>query len=213
MVSLLNWDHHKTTLEDPAEPYNRLRHFGSWVVDRQNGNCLDTRARVLLRQSTAPVGFSDSGCRIATGRWQDPYSNRVITEARELDIDHVVPLKNSYVSGGWRWQREKRCLYANFMANNFHLLAVSASDNRSKGQDGPDNYMPENQAFSCDYLTIWLKIKLIWDLALPPNEASAIAGLLKQNRCSLAKVSMSAEDLRNQRRIIASQRDICVSAL
>lgn len=214
MISLVNWNHHKMTLEDPLEPFNRNRHFGGWWIDDYDrGGCIDTRAKVLARQSALPVTYNETGCRVVSGKWKDPYTNQIVTAAGELDIDHVVPLKNSYMSGGWKWTREKRCLYANFLSNSFHLLPVNTFDNRSKGEHGPDGYMPPNTGFACQYLAEWLKIKLIWDLALPPNEASAITQLLKQNRCSLAKLSIPAEDLRNQRRIIATQREICVSAL
>jgi hypothetical protein len=95
------------------------------------------------------------------------------------------------------------------MGNNFHLLAVNKGDNRQKGQNGPDAFMPENVAFRCAYLAIWLKIKLIWNLALPPNEAAAVATLLKENNCELARMNMPADELQNQRRIISSQREIC----
>lgn len=213
MVSLLNWDHHNTMLEDPAEPYNRLHHFGTWVVNHTHSNCLNTRAEVLIRQSRGPVTFTNGGCRVVTGRWLDPYTGQTLTQASDLDIDHVVPLKNSYSSGSWKWAPQKRCVYANFMANNFHLLAVNSSDNRVKGQNGPDIYMPENKAFTCDYLQIWLGIKLIWNLALPPNEAGAITQLLKQNHCNLAKMALPTQDLQGQRNYISSQREICASSL
>ena len=73
----------------------------------------------------------------------------------------VVVLKNSYENGAWRWDYQKRCLYANFMDNDFHLLAVLNKDNRKKGDKGPDKFMPSNPSFACEYLSIWLKIKLL----------------------------------------------------
>jgi hypothetical protein len=208
-VSLIHWDHHRTTLEDPSEPYNRLRDFGSWVINHAHSSCLDTRGEVLARSSRIPVTYLPGGCRVTSGQWLDLYANKIVTVANDLDIDHVVPLKNAYLSGGWKWTPQRRCLYANYMGNNFHLLAVNKGDNRQKGQNGPDAFMPENVAFRCAYLAIWLKIKLIWNLALPPDEAAAVATLLKENNCELARMNMPADELQNQRRIISSQREIC----
>lgn len=213
-VSLVKWDHHSNSLEQPNEPYNRLRHFGGWLIeDYKQGGCIDTRAKVLIRQSGRRVTMSENGCRVVSGSWQDPYSGHIMTEARELDIDHVVPLKNSYKSGAWKWDRTKRCAYANFMANDFHLIAVNSSDNREKGDNGPDQFMPESESFACEYLNDWLKIKLIWGLVLPSEEASAVSQLLRSNRCNVANLSMSVDDLRNQRRQIANQSAICAAAL
>ena len=42
-------------------------------------------------------------CIVASGRWTDTYSYGVYTDPSELDIDHVVPLQNAYLSGGWKW--------------------------------------------------------------------------------------------------------------
>jgi hypothetical protein len=207
IISLIRWEHHTEPLEDPTEPYNRQKHYGGWISQ----NCKDTRALVLIRQSQGPVTYNENGCRVVSGTWKDPYTSRMITEARQLDIDHVVPLGNSYATGGWKWTREKRCAYANFLANDFHLLAVNLSDNRRKGQGGPDRYMPPDQTYACEYLTIWLKIKLIWNLAMPSDEAGAIAQFAKQQRCNLSAMAVDSEFLQQQRNqiVVGSQLAQC----
>ena len=207
-INLMNWDHHNQTLEDPTVPYNRKTQYGTWVT-ANDGTCQNTRAKVLMRQSQVPVTFNDGGCTVVNGQWQDPYSDQQYTQASDLQIDHVVPLKNSYMNGGWQWDAYKRCLYANFLANDFHLLAVNGHDNMKKGDNGPDQFMPENQAFSCKYLSIWLKIKLIWNLALPPSEAQAIEQLAQQNHCDTSALSMAAQDLRSQRQFILTNMNFC----
>ncbi|HEY8270913.1 MAG TPA: hypothetical protein VIG33_08485, partial [Pseudobdellovibrionaceae bacterium] len=111
-LSLMNWVHHNEELEDPDVPYNRKNHYGTWVRDRRENNCYNTRARVLIRDSQIPVTFNDKGCTVLSGQWYDPYSNQEYTQASDIQIDHVVPLKNSYVSGGWKWDSSTRCLYA-----------------------------------------------------------------------------------------------------
>jgi hypothetical protein len=210
VLDLLTWQHHQQTLKDPATPYNRLQQYGTWVVDHSTGTCYNTRARVLIRQSEIPVRFKGSGgCVVDSGKWLDPYTDSYFTNANDLDIDHVVPLKNSYDSGAWQWDQKKRCTYANFMANDYHLLAVRKEDNRMKGDGGPDKFMPANSAYACDYLSHWLKIKLIWNLAMVPGEAEGIERLAQQNHCDAKVLSITMQELRGQRQSILAIANIC----
>lgn len=209
-MDLMSWDHHQETLPDPTIPYNRKTQYGTWVRDSRDKTCYNTRAKVLIRSSSTPVSFSGrSGCTVRGGQWLDPYSNRQYTDAADLQIDHVVPLKNSYISGAWKWDGRKRCLYANFMSNEYHLLAVNGADNMAKGDRTPAGFMPSNRAFSCEYLSIWLKIKLIWNLALTPSEAEAIRRLASQNHCDSAVLSMATLDLQKQRQGILENMSLC----
>jgi hypothetical protein len=208
-VNLLNWSHHNEELPDPDQAYNRKKHYGTWVRERNDGTCFNTRAKVLIQSSEVPVTFANHGCAVTHGQWQDPYSNRQYTDASDIQIDHVVPLKNSYVSGGWKWDAKKRCLYANFRGNDYHLLAVNGPDNMKKGDRTPEKFMPPNKAYSCKYLSIWLKIKLIWNLAMIPSEAQAITALAQQNHCDAQTLSMPVQELNEQRQSIVKNANLC----
>jgi hypothetical protein len=209
-LDLMVWDHHRETLKDPSVPYNRKDQYGTWVRDPRDGTCYNTRAKVLIRASTVPVSFSGAkGCTVRSGDWYDPYSDRHFTDAADLQIDHVVPLKNSYISGGWQWDAKKRCLYANFFSNDYHLMAVNGPDNMKKGDRTPEGFMPPNRAYACEYLANWLKIKLIWNLALTPSEAEAISRLKQQNHCDAGTLSIPMQDLSQQRREILANMNLC----
>lgn len=208
-LNLMNWDHHQQTLEDPSVPYNRKDHYGTWVRDPADGTCHNTRARVLIRDSASQVSYSSNGCTVRGGEWHDPYSNHDFSDASDLQIDHVVPLKNSYISGAWKWDGAKRCLYANYMQNDYHLLAVNGSENMRKGDRTPEGFMPSDTSFACDYLTIWLKIKMIWNLALTPSEADAITHLVQQNHCDSSLLVMNQQELRKQRQAIVDNMGLC----
>ncbi len=211
-LNLMSWNHHNEELVDPAISYERKTQYGTWVRDPKEKNCYNTRARVLIRSSDTPVSFNASGCTVTAGQWHDPYSNRQYTQASDIQIDHVVPLKNSYMSGAWKWDFKKRCLYANFMSNEFHLLAVNGPDNMRKGDKTPEGFMPSNAAYSCDYLTIWLKIKMIWNLAMTPSEAQAISHLVKQNHCDMSLLVMTSQELSQQRQSILESMTLCRAA-
>jgi hypothetical protein len=208
VYSLLSFDLHNGNYGDVVEPYKRQKHFGSWISP-QDGDCRNTRALVLVRDSEGPVTMKSNGCTVATGRWSDPYSGQDYTDAGDIQIDHVVPLKNAYISGADKWNQKRRCLYANFMGNPFHLMPVLGSENMRKSDGSPERYMPPNTAFACQYLANWLKIKLIWQLELSNSEKAAIENLAQQNRCTLVDLSYSDRDLDAQRQFIADNKDLC----
>ena len=166
---LLNWLAHPEDRPTPQEKYNRVRHFGTWVHDHDASECFDTRALVLIRDSQEDVTFSAGNpCKVNTGRWVDPYSGRELKLAREIEIDHVVALKNAYESGAWGWDYRHRCLYANFMGFESHLLAASSLENNRKSDKGPEGWMPLDSSFACQHLQNWLVLKLIWNLNMTP---------------------------------------------
>ncbi|RYZ66974.1 MAG: DUF1524 domain-containing protein, partial [Proteobacteria bacterium] len=208
-LSLMEWNSHTKKLEGPTEPYRRLAQYGSWVNDRTDDTCLNTRGLKLAKESLVPVTLSPKGCTVISGKWVDPYSGRTYSQASELDIDHMVPLKNSYVNGAWKWDFKKRCLYANFMHNDFHLFAVKDDDNKKKGDSGPDHFMPSDKSYRCEYLANWLKIKLIWSLAITASEGQAIETLAQENNCDLKNMSISVRELRSQRQEITSNMGLC----
>ncbi len=167
--------------------------FGPWPIDRPieydrsewphwidaDGDCQDTRQEVLVAESTTPVRFTDAKrCKVASGRWVCPYTGRVITDPHELDVDHMVPLHAAHRSGGDRWTREQRRRYANALDDADHLVAVDKAANRSKGDKGPEAWLPEAEAYRCDYVRAWVRIKDAWDLAMTIEEKAAIARIL-----------------------------------
>ncbi len=200
VVSLLKWLRHDSEPPTPSEKYNRKDHFGRWLRDPFDNTCLDTRGKVLARDSAEPVKLKENNhCIVEKGLWYDPYSGEKITEAKDVQIDHFVPLKNAYISGAWTWNFAKRCLYANYMSNEFHLIAVSGTENMKKSDRTPANYLPPNNQFVCSYLDNWLKVKLIWNLTMLPPETEAIKTTMKKLGCSVNSYVMDEQELTNER--------------
>lgn len=140
-----------------------------------DGDCQDTRQEVLIRDASTNVKFEDKEqCRVAKGTWLDPYTGKTFIVPKDLDVDHMVPLKNAHESGAWTWSPERKKQYANYLAYEKHLLAVSASENRKKGDRGPDRYMPPNVAHHCEYVKVWVKIKRDWGLEMTEAEGEAV---------------------------------------
>jgi hypothetical protein len=189
----------ESSLPLPKQPYNRLKQFGRWVRPEPS-NCQNTRALILIRDSKKAVTYRDSGkCAVETGLWNDPYTGQNFTSYSDIQIDHFVPLKNAYDSGAHKWDNKTRCGYANFMNNEFHLLSVNGKENMSKGDKSPDKYLPPNQAYHCEYVSNWLKVKLIWGLALVEPEVQAIQNVIKTQSCDLKQLKLDIDELNDNR--------------
>ncbi|MCB0394449.1 MAG: hypothetical protein KDD25_07810, partial [Bdellovibrionales bacterium] len=92
----------------------------------------------------------------------------------------------AYISGAWGWSKSKRVAYANFLESGEnvrepfydedgeiiqfpHLISVSATENRKKGDKSPVDYMPPNKKIKCAYLVSWVRVKRDWDLDIEPE--------------------------------------------
>jgi len=148
-----------------------------WVdADR---DCQDTRAEALIAESLATVIFaSDEQCRVTGGEWLGPWSGEVFTDAGDVDIDHHVPLGHAHESGGWDWDKERKRAYANDLAHAPSLQATSASVNRAKGKQPPDQWRPEDIAGWCRYASDWVSVKAEWELTVSRAEVGALREML-----------------------------------
>ena len=165
-----------TVVKDSIPAYNR-REWRHWIDDDRD--CQNARNEVLVAESNSPVTFkTERECQVLTGEWVTPFTNTTITNPRLLDIDHLVPLKNAHVSGGWEWDAERKRSYANNLTDPNHLIAVIAGANRSKGAKGPEEWRPPNKDYWCKYATDWMQIKKTWELTITPDENIALQEML-----------------------------------
>jgi hypothetical protein len=164
-----------TALGIPVYARNEWKH---WIDE--NGNCRDARAEALIRDAIGPVEFRDEReCAVAGGVWVDPFSGDTMRapanlRIQDIHIDHMVPLKAAHEAGGWRWNAVKKERYANDLSDPQHLLTVLGRLNMSKGDRGPDRWMPPDTTFWCEYGLIWERIKLTWNLQMTMEEAGAV---------------------------------------
>lgn len=160
------------TVEDTGAHYQR-DDWGSWTTVR---GC-DTRERVLARDGTGEV--ADDQCRPAcpaalrTPCWTSPYDGRATGDPDTLDIDHLVPLAEAQRSGARGWTTVQRHGYANDPAN---LVAVTATVNRSKGDQDPATWLPAQ--WRCQYAARWISVKATYGLTVDQAERDALVGVL-----------------------------------
>ncbi len=154
-----------------AAGYDRSKEFGNWTT--QNGSC-DTRAVVLQDESLEPT-TQNSNCTVETGKWYSFYNATYYRSAYggAVQIDHVVPVENAWVSGAWRWTQATRVRYYNDLGDPRTLVAVDRYDNEAKGDQDPTRWMPSHGA--CRYIQYWVVVKVRWHLTVTRAEKAKLA--------------------------------------
>jgi len=151
--------------------YSRDR-FPHWRA--VSGTC-DTRETVLERDGSGVA--VDGACQPTRGSWYSVYDRVWVYDSSGVDIDHMVPLAEAWRSGAAGWSDGKRADFANDLARG-QLIAVSASSNRSKGDQPPNLWKPPNTGWWCYYAKHWIDVKYDWGLSATSAEKSALSSML-----------------------------------
>lgn len=159
--------------EESMSGYSREK-FPHWI---SQGDGCDTRQVILKRDADNYSG----NCPVTSGKWYSYYDGITFNDPSQLDIDHVVPLAEAWRSGASSWSTAKREDFANDL-NGPQLIAVSASSNRSKGDQDPSTWQPPRAGANCAYAKMWINTKYNWGLHLQSSEKTALQGML--NSCS-----------------------------
>jgi len=155
----------------PMKGYSRNK-FSHW---RSTGKNCDVRDTVLERDGK---NIELSGCNVVGGTWVSVYDNKTLSEPLQVDIDHMVPLANAWRSGADEWNDKDRSDFANDL-DRPQLFAVSASSNRSKGDQDPSQWKPANREYWCQYAGDWVAVKHHWKLSVTAAEKTALTGMLE----------------------------------
>ncbi|KAF5018052.1 hypothetical protein F66182_9987 [Fusarium sp. NRRL 66182] len=170
--------------------YNRDL-FPHW--ETYEGAC-NTREFVLQRDGRNVV--QNSACAATSGTWVSPYDGATWTQASDVDIDHMVPLKNAWVSGAAGWTTARREQFANDVTrpqlwageSSLYYLSeytpeantriVTDDVNQSKSDKSPDAWKPPLTSFYCTYAKSWISVKSYWGLSVTSAEKSALTTML-----------------------------------
>lgn len=164
--------------------YSRQAFGTAWKdVD---GNGCNQRDDVLLRDAVpgTPVVQQQGRCPhdVLGGTWIDPYTGATMTfddlkdqrQAQAVQIDHVVPLAEAWISGAHAWKPQRRERFANDLTV---LVASDGPTNASKGSHDPAAWRPR-LPFQCSYATHWIDVKHRWKLAIDASESRALSEML-----------------------------------
>ncbi|WP_422449829.1 MULTISPECIES: HNH endonuclease family protein [unclassified Endozoicomonas] len=138
---------------------------------------MNTRHELLMKQSTSAIDTAGNQCAVYRGRWLDPYTGKTFYEARQVDIDHLVPLRWAWDRGADQWSKAKRVQFANDEVN---LFAVQASVNRQKGASGALEWLPPSKSFHCQYVARFTRVVKSYGLVLSDYEQQKFRELEEQ---------------------------------
>ena len=156
--------------DEIRDGYNRSK-FRHWIDEDRDG--CNTRYEVLIEEAVVAPEV-DEDCRLTGGEWYSYYDGQTITDFRSLDIDHMVPLAESWDSGAYDWDAARRQAYANDLGDSRSLVAVSARTNRSKADQDPSTWLPPRAEARCQYIAEWTTVKTRWSLTIDETERDAL---------------------------------------
>ena len=182
------------TLAAPSDTLSALATLQSIRVENENsrgyrrtlfkhwedvdGDGCNAREQVLKRDAVGLPQVDPFRCFVVEADWVSPYDGKATSDRTQVDIDHVVALKEAWDSGAWRWTEAQRTAYANDTTDSRTLLAVSSSSNRSKGEKDPSNWLPPASGFVCTYVANWISVKARWNLSMDQSEWGRLNNLL-----------------------------------
>ena len=153
------------------------------------GDDCDVRDRVLISEALRGPSTGRS-CPVGPGRWFSAFDGVIVSDPSQLDVDHMVPLAEAWGSGARRWSTAVREAYANDTGYAGSLIAVTASSNRSKGDQDPAEWLPPRVSYRCTYVGEWIAVKWRWRLAVDASERAALR--VQVNACGNPRITAPA---------------------
>jgi hypothetical protein len=157
-----------------------------------DGDGCDSRQQVLKRDSVTLPQVDPYSCKVIAGDWVSPYDGARWSDPTDIDIDHVVALKEAWDSGAWAWSSATRKAYANDTSDKRTLLAVTDNVNQRKSDKDPSNWTPPLKSYLCTYLGNWISVKARWNLSMDKSEWGRIKNLLNSSCAGLVIAPWSA---------------------
>jgi hypothetical protein len=114
---------------------------------------------------------------VARGKWISPWDYATWTNPADVDIDHLVALKEAWESGARIWGPVNRQRFADDMFR-YTLDAVTDDLNASKGERDPAEWLPSSPNALCIYAIHWVTVKYRWKLSVDGVERAALASIL-----------------------------------
>lgn len=147
--------------------------FKHWTDDDRD--CLNTRHELLQETSLNPIKIEN--CKVVSGLWFDEYSGKYYSNPKDLEIDHIVPLKEAWRSGANEWTQKEREIFANDMDA---IIPVYFSLNGQKSDRDPSDWLPPLKEYRCEYITRYVYIKQRYVLKKDDKEAQTIKTILRE---------------------------------
>lgn len=128
---------------------------------------------------TATFRNDSPQARVVSGTFIDPYTGLPVEviggESHDASIDHLIPLKEAYLSGASDWTAEQGKDFANDMSN---LVYTDFGVNSSKGSKDAGEWIPSYEPSQCIYAVKQISVKNKYQLTIDSVEKAALQNLL-----------------------------------
>lgn len=88
-------------------------------------------------------------------------------------------------------------------------MAVSGKENMRKSDRAPNEYLPQNQEYVCEYVENWLKTKAIWGLRLSVSEAQSIVDIIQSHNCRSETYTLPMGEVFRQKKLVHNIPESC----
>jgi hypothetical protein len=179
--------------------YDRHRDFPSIWATKDHGKIrtqtiegiftctLNTRSTLLKKTTKTMKIGSGNICKAVTGEWKDYYTGKNITEASDIDIDHIVSVKDAWLSGAKNWSKENR---ANFYNDTDNLVLAGKKLNISKSDKSPSDwdFNFKSNYKRCNYLRRYVDVKMKYKLSFSEDDIEYFDDYADEDDCKLEKI-------------------------
>lgn len=160
--------------------------FPHWADE--DGDGCDTRAEVLVAESRVPATVGP-GCQVLAGEWYSVYDGATWSDPDDVEIDHVVALREAWESGAHAWTEQQRRSFANDLGIVETLQAVTDDIDAHKGDADLTEWQPTDDRWG--YIARWLVVKYRWNLTMDPAEYKSLyQSCLSTHECADQVVSL-----------------------
>lgn len=142
-----------TQERDSVQGYHRS-FFGSW--DTPEGSSCSIRVLIIY----GDCDYDEEE------KIYDPYSGKTVV-AKNMEVDHIFPLRAAWDMGAHSWSRRKMYAFANDPLN---LVAVSRAENQAKKDMLPSQWLPSHPQSRCWYVRKVAHIAVLYELSLTEED-------------------------------------------
>jgi hypothetical protein len=136
---------------------------------------------LILQRDLQDKVVDEDGCKVTSGRLQDPYTGKEIaflrgaTSSQAVQIDHVVAVSDAWQKGAQQLTPDLRYQFYNDPLN---LLAVDGPTNNKKGDGDAATWLPPNKDYRCRYVARQVAVKVKYALWVTDAEKEVITRIL-----------------------------------
>ena len=142
-----------------------------------DGDRCSTKTEVLLRDARKAPDVG-SGCELTGGVWIGRYDGLRHRGVVGLAVERMIPLAEAWQSGARRWSAAKRRVFANDLGYRPSLVVLSTTMRSERGDQEPQDWVPDGSPRRCRYLARWVAVKFRWGLAVDPTERDVLTNAL-----------------------------------